>query len=391
MSEPTNDPTPPRDEPRAEPRSEGAEEPAPSVREFAIAPSPVAQFQGELRTVTPRVFVTWALLAANVVMFLAMVASGVHWMEPLSAHLVSWGADYGPLTLGGQPWRLMTATFIHIGLLHLGMNMLVLGSAGPLVERLFGNLGFLALYLASGLAGSLTSIVWSPDIVSAGASGAIFGLYGGLMGFALRNKHSIPRDAFVQLLQRAGTFVLINVVYSFTQKNIDMAGHVGGLFGGFLAGLALARPLTPRGVSRRWVGAAAVLAATAAMVGVALVAIPEPVDVNGAIDHAIDAEKRSFGALQSALADVEEAGVTATADRIEREAIKPWDNEIAAMEKLDAPPRDRERVADVLRIMKEQRRILVDVADAVRADDIERFERAIAKLTKAKKEPASPK
>ncbi len=275
-------------EPQAPPRE------PPGEPQFAGDPSPVARFQAELGALTPRVYVTWILFAANLAVFGAMLATGVSALDPSIDSLLMWGADYGPKTLAGEWWRLVTNAFLHIGALHLGMNMLVLATTGPFVERLFGNLGFVSLYFAAALAGSITSIVWAPEVVSAGASGAIFGLYGGLMGFALRNKHSIPRAAFLQLLQRAGTFVAINVVYAFSQKHIDMAAHVGGLFGGFLAGLALARPLTPAGAARRWIGAAAVLATTVAMVAVAVVAIPPPVDVDGAINHAVEAEKRAL-------------------------------------------------------------------------------------------------
>ncbi|MFO0619134.1 MAG: rhomboid family intramembrane serine protease [Polyangiaceae bacterium] len=343
--------------------SEPSHEAPPSIdpaREEPVAT--VGQFQAELVALTPRVFVTWAFLAANVVVFVAMLVKGVSATDPTIASLLAWGADYAPRTLGGEPWRLVTATFIHIGALHLGMNMLVLGSVGPFVERLLGNSSFFVLYVAAGLAGSVTSVLWSPDVVSAGASGAIFGLYGGLMGFALRNKHSIPRATFIQLVQRAGTFLVINVVYAFSQKQIDMAGHVGGLFGGFLAGLALARPLTPEGISKRWVGAAGVTVATTALVVAVLFAVPRPVDVDSEIAHASSVEDTMLATFKRA-ADTEDPATVVAA--IDKEILPLWDAEIARLEKLPAKGAQKEQIDGVLAAMRKRRADLLGFKESL--------------------------
>jgi membrane associated rhomboid family serine protease len=316
--------------------------------------SPIVQVQNDLRAFTPRVFMTWVFLAANVAVYLVMIARGVDPLKPDSEALFAWGADFAPRTLNGEPWRLVTAMFLHFGALHLGMNMLVLGGVGPFVERLFGNVSFSVLYVAAGLAGSLTSIAWSPDVVSAGASGAIFGLYGGLMGFALRNKRTIPRAAFLQLVQRAGTFLVINIVYAFSQKHIDMAGHVGGLFGGFLVGLALARPLTPEGAARRNVSAALVAGGTAALVAVATVVIPKPVDVRAAQRHAKQVTEDALHVLEPALATEDPATIAAT---MEEKALPMIDAEIASLEKLraNAEGAPKDALDELLRKLKELR------------------------------------
>lgn len=313
---------------------------------------PAVAFQQQLRELTPRVFLTWIVLAANVAIFVAMIAKGVSYKDPTIEALLAWGADYAPRTLSGQEWRLFTATFVHIGWVHLLMNMVVLASVGPFVERVFGNVGFVVLYVASGLAGSLTTVAWSPEIVSAGASGAIFGLYGGLMGFALRNKHSIPRAAFLQLLQRAGTFVVFNVVYAFSQKHIDMAAHVGGLVGGFLVGLALARPLTPEGAARRTLQAAIVGVAAAAAVALTIVVLPKPVDLEGAFAHVDEVQDKVITALKKALATEDPETV---AKCIEEEVLPPWDAEIASLEKLPVSGGHKEKVERVLDDMKRRR------------------------------------
>jgi len=123
----------------------------------------------------PRVFVTWVLIAINLAVFVLMVIRGVGLMDPSIDSLLKWGADFGPLTTHGQWWRMLTSTFVHVGILHIAMNMYILLVSGPFVERLYGNVGFAVLYLLSGLGGSLVSLAWHPMLVSAGASGAIFG------------------------------------------------------------------------------------------------------------------------------------------------------------------------------------------------------------------------
>jgi rhomboid protease GluP len=171
---------------------------------------------------------------------------------------------FGPLVLGGEWWRLLTATFVHVGAVHLAMNMYVLWDAGRLMERVFGNAGFLVLYLAAGLCGSVASVAWHPMTVSAGASGSVFGVYGGLLGFLLRQRTSIPREVLQRLGRGGLVFVGLNVMIGLSVKGIDMAAHMGGLAGGFVGGLVLAHPLDPTGASKRWVRAS-ILAGVAAV------------------------------------------------------------------------------------------------------------------------------
>ena len=124
--------------------------------------------------------VTWALASACVFVFLLMTASGASVFDPSLEQVVAWGGDFGPATLGSDWWRLVTATFVHVGLLHLALNMWCLLTLGPIAERVFGRGLFFLLYLVSGVAGSATSLLVHPLIVGAGASGAIFGVAGAL-------------------------------------------------------------------------------------------------------------------------------------------------------------------------------------------------------------------
>ncbi len=211
----------------------------------------VAKFQHSLSNLTPRVYMTPLLVGLNVIIFAVMAATGAGLIEPNIQKLVDWGANFGPQTIAGEWWRLLTCMSIHIGIIHLAFNMWVLLTAGPLVERMLGNVGFLVLYVSAGLIGSLASLYWHPMLVSAGASGAIFGIYGALLAILLRNRGSIPTETLTQLRKSGLGFLGYNLIYGLTQPNIDSAAHLGGLMGGFLFGLVQSQPFMPEALHGR--------------------------------------------------------------------------------------------------------------------------------------------
>lgn len=153
----------------------------------------LAQFQDQLATKAPFPTLTMGIICASVAIYLAMLLTGVHFLKPGVPDLLTWGANLGSATTSGQWWRLFTCTFLHIGLIHLLFNMYVLWDIGRFIERLIGAAGFAAVYLLAGLAGSIASMWWNPFVVSAGASGAIFGLYGCLIGYCWRDPGTSPR------------------------------------------------------------------------------------------------------------------------------------------------------------------------------------------------------
>jgi len=156
---------------------------------------------------TPRLVVTPTLVAINVAMFVIMVASGISIWEPSPQSMLPWGAGASPLTTNGEPWRLLTATFLHYGILHIFMNMFVLWDVGRMVERIYGAVSFLVLYLLAGLVGSLVSTVWHPTAVSAGASGAVFGVFGGLLSFLALHRRAIPQVVLQQKITGVVVFL----------------------------------------------------------------------------------------------------------------------------------------------------------------------------------------
>jgi membrane associated rhomboid family serine protease len=130
----------------------------------------VSEFKRAPVTFTPRLIATPTIVIANVLIFAAMIAMGIDAFAPTPRSLVEWGANFGPKTMNGQWWRLVTCMFLHCGIFHLGFNMWVLWDLGRLVERLVGNVGFVVLYFVSGIAGSVASLAWNPVVVSVGAS-----------------------------------------------------------------------------------------------------------------------------------------------------------------------------------------------------------------------------
>ena len=187
--------------------------------------------------------ITIALIAINVLVFLAMGASGVSLTEPTPLDVARWGGDSGPLTVGAhQWWRLLTSCFLHFGIIHIAFNMFVLYQIGPFIETVFGRARYVVIYLCAGLFGSLVSVWIHPMAVGAGASGAIFGLYGALFGFLLIQRRSLNPAVTRSIAKSAGIFLLYNLVYGVMSRTTDLSAHFGGLVAGFLVGMALVRP-----------------------------------------------------------------------------------------------------------------------------------------------------
>lgn len=183
--------------------------------------------------------VTRAIIAIDVLIFLAMGLSGISWTEPGYLDLVRWGADFSPLTLSGQWWRLLTSTFIHIGIVHIALNMWCLWSLGPVLERLMGWRAFLLTYIVSGLAGSEASLFWRPWGGGAGASGAIFGVAGAFFSFLLLKKAPISPEFAKKRLKSVAIFIFYNLFLGAAALRVNNAAHIGGLIAGIILGAVL--------------------------------------------------------------------------------------------------------------------------------------------------------
>ena len=212
--------------------------PTPEKEQQAAAPvktNPVNDFISLFKP-AEGYFFTPVLLILNILVFVLMAVTGVSILDPDGASLVKWGANFRPVTLDGEWWRLITCCFLHIGIIHLLMNMYALMYIGVLLEPLLGKTRFIVAYLLAGLLASLTSLWWHDFTISAGASGAIFGMYGVFL--ALLTTNLIEKSARTSLLSSIGLFVGYNLLYGL-KGGIDNAAHIGGLISGLVIGYAL--------------------------------------------------------------------------------------------------------------------------------------------------------
>jgi len=191
---------------------------------------------------------TYVLVGINCAVFVLMVLSHVSPLSPTTDQLVFWGADYGGFVLQGDWWRLVTAMFVHAGIIHLGLNMWCLWNLGLLGEPLLGPVGLVAAYLLTGLAGDLLSIAVNPQIVGVGASGAIFGIAGVLILLLKSPLLPVPPAELKRLRQSVIYFAAINLVLGLgtsvfnSPVKTDNMAHLGG----FISGLLIGMPLLPR-------------------------------------------------------------------------------------------------------------------------------------------------
>ncbi|MCB1110212.1 MAG: rhomboid family intramembrane serine protease [Chlamydiia bacterium] len=181
--------------------------------------------------------VTKCLIVLNFLVFGVMVCLGVHPLEPTTESIVNYGGISGDLIVEGQWWRLLSYMFLHIGVIHLAMNMYFLYAIGSFLERLIGKGLFLCAYGVSGVLSGLFSYFAHKEslTVSAGASGAIAGIFGVYIFILLTPL--VRRDIREKLLKNVGVVIAMNVVYGITRgAGIDHAAHIGGIASGLAMG-----------------------------------------------------------------------------------------------------------------------------------------------------------
>jgi rhomboid protease GluP len=200
-------------------------------------------------------FFTYLFIAVQLIMFAILEMNGGS-QDPQT--LIEYGAKYNPLIIEGEWWRLITPIFLHIGLLHLLMNTLALYYLGIAVERIYGRIRFVFIYMLSGIAGSFASYLFTSNL-SAGASGAIFGCFGALLYFGVL----YPKIFFRTMGFNIIAVIILNLAFGFTIPGIDNAGHLGGLAGGFLSAGIVSVP-----GKRRIFRQLLILAATVILIGV---------------------------------------------------------------------------------------------------------------------------
>lgn len=201
----------------------------------------------QLRTRRAKIWMTYALILMNVIMFIALLFAGADPLHTGNHVQLNWGANFGPATQDGQWWRLLSAMFLHFGIIHLLLNCYALWDVGQYTERMYGSWRLLCIYLIAGLFGNVLSLVIQGNqAVSGGASGAIFGLYGALLIFLWRERHYLKPEEFKWLFGGGLIFSIIIIMLGFLIPGIDNAAHIGGFFAGMLASIMLAKPINAR-------------------------------------------------------------------------------------------------------------------------------------------------
>jgi membrane associated rhomboid family serine protease len=175
--------------------------------------------------------ITYALIAINVAIYLVTAEQGGGLNNPGGSLFSKW-ILFGPYVAHGDWWRLITATFLHASVIHIGFNMLALLFIGRPVEQFLGTARYLGLYLVAGLAGSAGALLQAPLSPNLGASGAVFGILGAML--------ILEWQVTGRLAGQAMTWILINLVLSFSIPDISWGGHIGGLIGGILVTLGYA-------------------------------------------------------------------------------------------------------------------------------------------------------
>jgi membrane associated rhomboid family serine protease len=246
---------------------------------------------------TRLLLITPAIAVANVGIFLGLLFGDGTLSSPET--LVAWGANFGPRTTNGEWWRLLTAAFVHGGLLSLLINVVAVAQIGTIVERLIGHAAFAAVYLSACFFASLMAVATSPENVSAGAAGAVFGLFGLLVASFVRgllqpSTLSIPLKTMVRLAPAAGLFMLYNAATG----GFDLAAKAG-LFTGFVFGMVVTRDIREQKPTVQRLAISA--AATFVIAIIAIVPLRSVTDIRPELELLVSLEQRTTAAYEDAV------------------------------------------------------------------------------------------
>ena len=193
-----------------------------------------AEVDKVMRMSGSNLYATYAIIAINIIVFILMAMDGAGVIELNDLVHIKWGSNYRPLTLSGDWWRLVTNVFIHFGIIHIAANMYCFYRVAAYLEPMLGKAKYITAYICTGIIASVASLWWhSEGVNSAGASGAIFGIYG--LFFAFLTTSLIPQSIRQPLLKTIGFFILYNLLYG-TKGGVDNAAHIGGLLSGLIIG-----------------------------------------------------------------------------------------------------------------------------------------------------------
>jgi len=301
-------------------------------------------FGDALRERTPTIVATPALAAIGVVIYVLMLVGPGHFSDPET--LIGRGGSWGPLTTNGEWWRLVTAIFVHAGLLHVVANTLALVQLGLILERLFGRAAFAATYVGAGMLTTLASLAIDPVTVTVGATGAVLGIHGLLAaalitGRVFPSPMTIPLITLVRVAPASGLFVLYSV----------LSGRVGwpelaGLVVGFVFGLVVARGVGDRPASSPRVATSMAIVCIVTIVSAA--PLRGVADVKPEIERVVAVERSTAAAYDAAVNRFQNGQLTTAgmADVIDRTILPELAAAEARLKKLDGVPRQHKPLVD---------------------------------------------
>ncbi|OYQ10043.1 rhomboid family intramembrane serine protease [Ralstonia solanacearum K60] len=304
------------------------------------------QFEEKLEALAPQPRFTYALIVLNVLAWLVTLMLGGNPLQTPISVLFNLGGNAAFEVQHGEWWRLLSATFLHAGVLHLAINMAGLYATGIAVERIYGPAAYLLIYLGAGLLGSALSLSFAAQhAIGVGASGAVFGVAGAWLVAIGRYRGLMPQTLSKRLLTQLGLFVLYSLGQGLTKPGVDNAAHIGGLVGGCMLAMILPARLDMDRYRQLLPGRAA-MALAAAGAGIAVLAMLAP---KAMLDHrqffaSAEAAERGFNAFGAA-ADAMQADQQAFAAG--RLSARQW---VERSHAIHAPA--LRRAADMLRAVK---------------------------------------
>ena len=330
------------------------------------------RFIRALEDQTPRAWATPLVLGLNAVVFVAMILAGVDPWHPAASDLIRSGANYGPLTTAGEPARLLTSAFVHFGVLHFLVSMVLLWQVGFLVERLVGNWGFLIAYLVSAVCSSVAWIAWNPYVPQAGASGAVVGMCGVFVGYLSANRGAIPAGVVARTRAVALVFGGAIVALVALRIGLDLVTPLVGLFVGVCAGRLLARPFG-KPTDERTVGRSlSLLGGGLAVAALALVVMPRAVDLRAEMADLYTMQAETSRLYESARWRRREHTLSdADFVKIVDEQLRPvWREHLQRLRDLPRlRGRAKELMADTERYLDLRERSWAKASEAVRSGD----------------------
>ncbi|MCG8317573.1 MAG: rhomboid family intramembrane serine protease [Pseudomonadales bacterium] len=336
--------------------------------------------------------ITISIILIIILVFICMLANGAGFWHTNNAIQLLWGANFGPATQDGEWWRLGSAIFLHFGVIHLGLNCIALWDVGSYLERILGHFRTLLIFIICGLAGNLFSLVYhSGTVVSGGASGAIFGMYGALVSCLWLYRDLKSFSHYKWVLVGAIGFALLTILFGLLVEGIDNAAHVGGWLVGILFGIALAPG--KKGVENLAVKRAVACSLCAGLIGYGIHQLSDPPYLwseerylRQEIKNFIVADESLSRNWNMLLVNAKEENVPfeQLAGEIETEIVEPYTSSFEKLSEIspDAGLPSSDVLVQLQSYAKNKQQLSQKMVESLRARDPQRFNQVMQELRK---------